>query len=182
MEEIWKEIKGYEGLYEVSSYGRIKRLEREYWHTHNKTNNKIKEIILKLDSINKKYEQIQLTKNNTIKKFLVHRLVAIAFIPNKHNKLQVNHIDENKLNNNVNNLEWCTQSENINHGNRNKIVADKISKQIKSIDKNGNEKFYKSALDAEKYGYSRFCISMCCNKKILSHKGLKWEFTNNIKI
>ena len=177
--EVWKDVVGYEGLYEVSSYGRIKRLEREYWHTHNKTNSKIKELILKLDSINKKYEQIGLTKNSITKNYSVHRLVAIAFIPNKDNKPVVNHIDENKLNNKLCNLEWATQSENINYGNRNKKVADKISKEIKSIDKNGVETIYKSALDAEKYGYSRFCISLCCNKKILSHKGLKWEFTNN---
>jgi hypothetical protein len=179
--EIWKDVVGYEGIYQVSNLGRIKSIDRLVWHSSNKSYSKLKGVILKLDKKNKLYEQIHLCKNRKSKNFLVHRIVAQAFIPNTFNKSQVNHIDENKFNNKASNLEWVTQSENINHGNRNKIVSEKNSKKVKRIDKNNNIKIYDSATQAELDGFSRFCISMCCKNKIKSHKGYKWEFKLKIK-
>ena len=116
MEEIWKDIEGYEGLYQVSNLGRVKSFPRKGTHT-------TKERILKLTKSNKNYV-IVILKNNYIQKAKsVHRLVAEAFIPNPNNLPQVNHKDENKLNNKVDNLEWCDNIYNCNYGTRNKRLS-----------------------------------------------------------
>lgn len=179
-EEVWKDVKGYEGLYQVSNLGNVRSLDRHVWNKANNSFSMLKGRNLKQDCKDKLYKQIGLAKNGKYKKFLVHRLVAELFVLNPENKPQVNHIDENKLNNNYLNLEWVTSSENINHGKRNDTVSIKVKKQVKCIDKNGNETYYDSALDAEKNGFSRFCISLCCNNKIKTHKGFTWEFANTI--
>lgn len=98
MEIIWKDIKGYEGLYKISNTGEI------YSIISNK-------ILRK--NIRNTYYIIQLTKNKMRKSFQIHRLVAEAFIPNPKNKPIINHINYNRLDNCVNNLEWCTQKENV---------------------------------------------------------------------
>lgn len=118
MQEIWKDIKGYEGLYQVSDLGRVKRVETGR--------------ILKGYKITGDYLGVKLCKNNIKSSQKIHRLVAEAFIPNSENKPQVNHIDEDKTNNVVSNLEWMTATENNNHGTRNKRAAKTISKS-KSI-------------------------------------------------
>ncbi len=102
MDETWKDIKGYEDLYQISSFGRVKSLHY----------GKMK--ILKLVSI-KGYYYINLSKDNNVKKYRVNRLVAEAFICNQNNKNQVNHKDGMKKDNNINNLEWMTGSENQKH-------------------------------------------------------------------
>ena len=107
MEEIWKDIKEYEGLYQVSNLGRIKSLPR------NGTVQVVKILNPCKDTYG--YLRIKLSKNNKAKKYQVHRLVAQAFIPNPENKPQVNHLDGNKLNNYYKNLEWCTNGENQIH-------------------------------------------------------------------
>lgn len=104
MIEVWKDIKGYERLYSVSNYGHVR-----------KTFKNGKNIILKPRINYKGYERVSLSKHYFRKEFCVHRLVAECFIENKHNKPQVNHIDGNKLNNIVNNLEWVTAKENCIH-------------------------------------------------------------------
>ena len=112
--ETWKDIKGYEGHYQVSDMGRVKGLKRTVKHPtgYPKT---IGSKILN-PTVVKGYYQIDLSKEGKRKRFLVHRLVAEAFIENKRNSPQVNHKDGNKENNNVNNLEWVTVSENVLHG------------------------------------------------------------------
>ena len=116
MKEIWKDINGYEGLYQVSNLGRVRSLNR-YVNSAIKNNNKVirKGKILKFNSNWNNYLQVNLSKCGKEKMFAVHRLVALTFIPNPNNLSQVNHIDGNKFNNSVNNLEWCTAKENINH-------------------------------------------------------------------
>ena len=110
IKEIWKDIPEYEGLYQISNYGQIKSLT-----FINKQCKKKREKILKSYINNRGYKIIKLTKNKTKKAFFIHRLVAENFIDNLENKKEVNHIDGNKLNNNVKNLEWCTRSENMHH-------------------------------------------------------------------
>lgn len=108
-EEIWKDIEGYDGIYEVSSWGRVK---------NSRTGR-----VLKAGKDIYGYLFVNVYKNGKRTNYKVHRLVAQAFIPNPQNKPQVNHIDENKENNYVENLEWCTAKENNNHGEHNSRVA-----------------------------------------------------------
>lgn len=112
--EIWKPIKGYEGIYEVSNLGRIKSLERKVYadFKFGKTRT-YKERILKPGIVNG-YQQVKL-RDNSNKIVYVHRLVAETFINNPNNYKTINHIDGNKQNNCVDNLEWCTQKENVRH-------------------------------------------------------------------
>ena len=107
MEEEWRDVVGYEGLYQVSNFGRVKSLPR------NGTVNMVR--ILRPNIKKTGYINYALQKNNALKTFLAHRLVAQAFMPNPDNLPQVNHIDGDKTNNRVDNLEWCTQLENIRH-------------------------------------------------------------------
>lgn len=102
MKEIWKDIKGYEGLYQVSNLGRIKSVR--------------KKIIKSPSLAGRGYYRLTLCNNGKNKSFYIHRLVAQAFISNPNNLSQVNHKDENKLNNCVDNLEWTDCKSNINYG------------------------------------------------------------------
>lgn len=108
LKEIWKPVRGYEGLYEVSNLGSIKSLPKYHGPFFRKSF-KIK------TSIKRGYETATISKNNTPKTLLVHRIVAKAFIPNPENKPQVNHIDSCRTNNHINNLEWCSCVENMRH-------------------------------------------------------------------
>lgn len=116
MEEVWRPINGYEGLYEISNKGRVKSFN--YW---NGARYEKKERIINgwEQKPNKEgaYSRmkVHLTKNKRQRGFMIHRLVAESFIPNPDNKPHINHIDGNPLNNNIENLEWCTQAENIIH-------------------------------------------------------------------
>ena len=114
--EVWRDIEGYEGLYQVSNLGRVKSFKGS------------SESILKGRNSTSGYLQVDLCKQGVVSTKLIHRLVAQAFIPNPENKQEVNHIDEDKTNNLHSNLEWSTRKENNNHGTRNERVS-----KIKSI-------------------------------------------------
>ena len=143
--EIWKDIEGYEGLYQVSNKGRIKSLNRI-----DSRGRKVNEKILSSKPNNKGYLRVHLYKNGKRKPFSVHRLVAIAFIPNPNNLLEVNHKDENKENNTVDNLEWCNRKYNTNYGSRNEraSVSNK-GKKHKKHKKYKKPKFKKQILCIE---------------------------------
>lgn len=119
MEETWKPIKGYEGLYEVSNFGRIKALEKRV--DKGKCHRSWKEHFLKYVVDQNGYFRTNLSKNGTNKTVKVHRIVAETFVENLENKKTVNHIDGNKQNNKVENLEWATQSENMKHACQTKL-------------------------------------------------------------
>lgn len=132
MKEIWKDIENYEGIYQVSNLGRVKSLERKH--------NPIEKIMTAYVNHSNGYFQIGLKKNKTRTMNKVHRLVALAFLSNPENKKTVNHIDGNKLNNNVENLEWATYSENVTHAYQNKLNHGVGSKG----EKNGSAKLTKN--------------------------------------
>ena len=125
-EEIWKDVEGYEGLYQVSNLGRVKSLSKNWCHK--------KEIILIPRKINSGYVFTTLFKNGKSKNITIHRLVAKAFIPNPLKKEQVNHINGIKTDNRIENLEWCTREENKIHA---LITKGEL---IKSGGRNGNLK------------------------------------------
>ena len=127
--EIWKDIEGYQGLYQVSNWGNVKSFER----------NGTKGCILK-PSKTKGYLRVVLCKNNICKTFSVHRLVALTFLENDNptEKTQVNHLDENKQNNHVSNLCWCSCIENNNYGSRN----ERASKSLKGKMSGENHPMY----------------------------------------
>ena len=117
--EIWKDVKGYAGKYQVSNLGRIKSLERDVFNYRGTVINHMEEKILVPALNNNGYLYVNLCKNGKVKKEYVHRLVAMAFIENSENKPQVNHKNEIKTDNSVENLEWCEASYNVNFGTRN---------------------------------------------------------------
>ena len=147
MKENWKDIKGYEGLYQCSTYGNIRSLDRYVYELSGKKQFRKGQIIVPRKNKNG-YLQLTLNKNAKRKMVYVHRIVAETFIENSNNNLVVNHKDGNKLNNNVDNLEWCSYSENnlhsynkLNRKNSNEgctpksvYIIDTTSKSLKYFD------------------------------------------------
>ncbi len=119
--EIWKEIPGYEGFYEASTIGRIRSLNRVV-RQHNGNTQTKKGVILKSSIDRIGYENVALSRENKLKSFKVHRLVAMSFIDKVEGQNEINHIDCNKLNNNVANLEWCNRLQNIKHAIKNNLI------------------------------------------------------------
>lgn len=170
-DEIWCPIKGYEGLYEVSDQGRVKSLKFG------------KERILKPRRNNCGYLQVCLYKNVEQKMYLVHRLVSKTFIPNPKNLTEVNHKDENKENNSVQNLEWCDRKYNNNYGTRIQMVSKKntngkLSKPLLQYTKSGEfVREWKSSHDVERnLGFAQQHISSCCIGKLKSANGFVWKY------
>ena len=179
MKEIWKDIKDYEGLYQVSNLSRVRSLER--WEMlKNGYSRYRKGRILKTHIDKYGYERVMLYKDGKQKLKQVHRLVAEAFLPNPDNLPQVNHKDENPLNNVVSNLEWCNSKYNINFGTRNERVAEKLSKPVLQYTLDGEfVREWDSAIQAEREGgfNNRHIISVCKGKRP-HHKGYIWKYKN----
>lgn len=175
MKEIWKDIEGYEGKYEISNFGRIKSYAQ-------KKNGKITEEY----TDKKGYKTIFLyDKPQHGKWHKIHRLVASAFIDNPDNLPQVNHKDENKENNRVDNLEWCTNDYNNHYGTRSKRASESntccvtTSKKVYSIDENGNVEYFGSIGEAERQ--TGICHANICRTLVgkTKHAGnRKWYYTN----
>lgn len=191
-EELWKPIKNYPN-YQVSNLGRVKSKER-YVNTVYEAKRKIKERILKLILNNKGYYVVYLynEKGKSTPKS-VHRLVASTFLENINNYPVINHIDGNKLNNRLENLEWCTQSHNIKESYRLGLEkpqltnlgkfgkANKIAKKIKQIDLKTNEiiNYFYGTLEAERTtGINFRNIHKCLKNERKSAGGYKWRYVN----
>lgn len=167
MKEVWKDIPGYEGLYQASTFGRIKSLT------------KYKKVLTNYLQPNG-YEAVQLYKNKTRRFCLVHRLVAKTFIPNPLKKPAVNHKDEIRNHNNVQNLEWVTNSENQNYGHCIERMAKSQGKPVCQYDLKGNyiNTFY-SGGDAERQtGINRYHISNVIHGRRKTAGGFNWKFLN----
>lgn len=166
MMEVYKDIKGYEGLYQISNLGNVKSLKTG------------KEKIMKPFLQRKGYYLIEIRKDNVSKTFAVHRLVAETFISNPDNLPQVNHINENKTDNRVENLEWCSVGYNNNYGTRNKRISEKKKKEVFQFDKNMIllRTWESIKLIQEELGFDNTCISRCCNKQVKSSYGYIWRY------
>ena len=170
MKEIWRDVENYEGLYQVSNLGRVKSFPR---------NGTIKqERILKQTIDNNGYLIVGLHKNNKAKKVCVHWLVANAFIPKEKEYEVINHIDGNKFNNKLSNLERCTQSHNVKESYRLGLEKPTNEKKVLQYDKNGNFiREWKSGCEAgRQLKISQANISACCRKVAKSAGKYIWRF------
>ena len=132
MEEIWKDLPGYEGFYQVSSLGRVKRVARMAKRSNGRLY-PVSELILTQHKSKKGYMRATIHRNikdNKYRYYNVQRMVATAFIPNPDNLPEVNHKDEDKTNNRVENLEWCTSEYNLYYGTGLKRKNENISKAL----------------------------------------------------
>lgn len=173
MSEIWIPVKGYLGLYEVSNFGNVRSLN--YNHSG-------KTRLLRPAPNPKGYLMVALSKNKKRIGYCVHRLVAEAFLPNWFDDQQVNHIDENKLNNNVDNLEWCDCKYNNNHGTRNGRISisntnGELSKTVLQYTKTGElVREWPSTREAGRNGFRDSHIRSCCCGLRQSHAGYIWKY------
>lgn len=178
--EVWKPIKGFDGFYEVSNLGRVKALERVVVDSNG--NARIYKERLKAFKLNHEggYLQVQLWQNGCPSLVSVHRLVAETFIPNPQNLLQVNHKNENKLDNRAANLEWCTPKYNSNYGTAKERTRRSNLKPVIQRTKDGDFVCcYPSIGDAAKaLGVSFSLISACCLGRRKSGGGYLWSFEN----
>lgn len=171
--EIWKPVVGYEGLYEVSNLGNVKSLN---W-ANTKT-----EKNLYLKKQNKGYLQVELVKNGNKKMITVHRLVAMAFVPNPDGFPQVNHKDEDKKNNRAENLEWCNQKYNVSYSlnlhERKRKCKENVKKVTQYSLDNTLIKEWESSRDIFlKTGMSDWSISECCRGKRKTAYGYLWRYS-----
>lgn len=173
--EIWKPIKGYEGLYEVSNLGEVRGVYKKIPYRDGFRNRQGKK--LKQNNM-KGYAQVKLQNKNQRKLYLVHRLVAEAFIPNPDNLPEVNHIDGNKQNNRVDNLEWCTRKENMIHSVEKHIRTDLKPVDMYSLNDEFICTFPSLHMASNKTGIIRNNISNCCKGKYgyKTAGGYKWKY------
>lgn len=179
MQEIWKDIPGYEGVYQINTYGTVKSLDR--YVKHSKGGPKLIKGKVISSKIDKGYHRVKLCKDGSRKYYAVHRLVALTFIDNPHNLPVINHIDGNKLNNHISNLEWCTISENTQHAYNTGLcdevrikVSESRKKPVRCI--TTGEEFSSIQEAAEHYGIHDVSITYCCKGKTKSAGKLRWEY------
>lgn len=167
MEEIWKDIEGYNGKYQVSNLGRVKSLKGS-------------EKILKPRVSNTGYKYVNLCIQGKSKTLKIHRLVAQAFLPNPEGLPQVNHKDEDKLNNNVDNLEWCTREYNCNYGTRNKRIASTGGIKVICIE---TGIAYDSILEAKRCtGINNTDIAEVCKGIRKTAGGFHWRYMSQFSM
>lgn len=181
--EIWKDVPGYEGLYQVSSLGKVKSMARTIIRSDNKPYTH-PEMIMKHHVNHWGYHFVPLSIHlgaNKQRRWMVHRLVGMAFVPNPHNYPQINHIDGNKNNNQAENLEWCTNSMNQKHAWENGLnkYTGKNDVKVVQMDEDGNTiKVWDSMHEAERklpkvtIGH----IWSCVNGKRKHCGGYRWRY------
>lgn len=176
MKEIWKTIPGYEGYYEASTRGRVRSLDRIV-NNLNKTDNR-KQKIIKPHLAGRGYLELLLSKDGAKQHKLVHRLIAETFLPNPNMLPQVNHKDENKTNNCIENLEWCTAKYNMNYGTIKEQLGKNKRKPVLQLSKNGDIiNTFNSLTEAAKLTgvCCRNICSVCFGKRVTAG-GYKWKY------
>lgn len=168
--ETWKDITGYEGKYQVSNFGRVRSLPIK-----SRTKYFSGEILVQIPD-----RAGYMTVNLSRKPYKVHRLVASAFIENTNNYPCVNHKDENKANNEVENLEWCSYKYNSNYGTRNKRISENAGRKIIQYDLTGKEvkRWTSIAKAARHFGVKRTTICGCCSGRQHTSCGYVWRYAD----
>lgn len=182
MEEIWKDIIGYEGFYKVSNLGNVKNLERSIKNGVN-SSFILKERILKQVKNKIGYIGVGLHKKGVRKQAMIHRLVGIHFIPNTENKPQINHKDGNKTNNSIENLEWCTHSENAYHAFKTglRVVSKKIINNLNKISSKSvvntltKDEYTSIKIAAEKENIKLYKLRLMLAGKMKNKTNLKYK-------
>lgn len=176
--EIWKDIKGYEGMYQISNWGRVRSLDRVSYQKHYSgclSRYEHKGRILRLSSRPNGYVRVTINRHCET----VHRLVAEAFLEKPEGKDYINHLDANPKNNHVNNLEWCTQSENIQYAYNNGTKKPPHMKKVSQYDLNGNliKVWISQTEAARQLGIHQANIYKVCSGKRKTAGGFKWQYT-----
>lgn len=185
MEEIWKAIEGYEGKYQVSNLGRVRSVERIGTRPNPRTGKDMaypmKSRVITPKNHPQGYKTVLLSKGGSREQFLLHRLVAQAFIPNPQNLPCVNHKDEDKTNNRADNLEWCSQQYNVNYGTGVERMTKSVHKRLRKIgqyDMDGNliATFTTSGEASRQTGISRSAISLALTGRHESSGDYRWRY------
>lgn len=176
MREIWLPVVGFEGFYEVSNTGKVKRMPSESRPGIGNYGRPAR--MLKSRNNNKGYPMVDLWRNGERAQRLVHRLVAEAFIQNPHNYPEVNHKDENPANCRVENLEWCTRVYNMNYGNCGAKIAKANGKCVEQFQKDGSfVGQFASILEAQRQtGISQGSIGDCLHGRRKTAGGYVWNY------
>ena len=176
MIEIWKDIKDYEGYYQVSNFGKVKSLNRKIWN--GKGFYISKEIILKSGITKKGYLHVVLCNEGKRKTCIIHRIVAKAFLLNSNNLPEIDHLDNDGTNNYLNNLEWVTYSENRKRMYQRDKRKSAVMKKVFQFDLNNNLiTEYESSYEAErKTKIKNTNICKCCKNKRKSAGGFIWKY------
>ena len=177
MQEEWRQVAGYEGLYTVSNQGKVYSVPRR-----DSGNVSRGGFLLKHQKDRYGYEYVILSKNGVRKHEKVHRLVGAAFCDGYSPEKEINHIDENKSNNAADNLEWVTPGQNVNHGTRNSRVADKQRKLkrriVQQLETDGTlvAEYDNGAIAARETGIQHTHIIACCNGRAKTAGGYRWKY------
>lgn len=176
--EVWKPVRGYEEYYEVSNLGRIKSVYRLTVFKDGRKRRFYGKILATRSVNNSGYLTVGLHDSGKTKTFLVHRIVAEAFVSNPYGRDEVNHIDQDKLNNSASNLEWCTHKENTNHGDEIERGARKQRRSFYQLDMDGNliKVWHGFKQMQRETGYQRASVYRCCVGQRESYKGYKWKY------
>ena len=177
MEEIWKDVEGYEGFYQVSNLGRVRSIDHKVKTKGGTTRLSPGRILAQKLTKNGRY-QVNLSKDNENHWTSVHRLVAKAFCPGWNKEFVVNHKDENPLNNHADNLEWCTQSYNCKYGHRNDTMVEQRSLEVVMMSEDGStiREFPSLREAARASGVSAAHICQVCKGERKKAGGYRWKY------
>ena len=178
MREIWKDIKGYRGFYQISNLGNVKSLERFITYSDFRGKVKRKERILKLRENPDGYYTVILCKNKNRWQVAVHRLVAIHFLEKVKGKNEINHKNENSKDNWPGNLEWCDHIYNMNYGTARKRAGLKNRKPVLQIDSKTRKviKWWSGACCVKEIGLQPGNVIHCCRGDYKTYKGYIWKY------